>query len=177
MTDIHRNTRRPAPKTRRHRQLSTSGQRQFNWQHISKIEYRTLHGIKPIEEIQIQYDAARSRTGPTLQINRLINDLKRQLADTYRLLHTQTWNNLINRLDIEEDIRKFWKTIKRLKGNDKQKILGLRGSQNNKSYLANDKERLFRDHWTKICSNDDDDNNDFDYDHATQIENNLYDNF
>ena len=34
-----------------------------------------------------------------------------------------------------------------------------------------------RDHWTKIFSNDDYDNNDFDYDHVTQIENNLNDYF
>ena len=41
-----------------------------------------------------------------------------------------------------------------------------------KTYLATDKERLFRNHWTKIFSN-----NDFDYDHVTEIENNLIDNF
>ena len=132
--------------------------------HIPTIKYRTIPGIKPTEEIrllQIQYDAAiteRTRTGPTIQINRLINDLKRRLADSYRLLQNQTWNDLISRLDIEEDPTKFWKTIKRLKGNDKQKIPYLRDSQNNKTYLATDKERLFRNHWTKIFSNDDSDN-------------------
>ena len=65
--------------------------------------------------LQIQYDTAigeMTRTGPTLQTNRLINDLKRQLADSYRLLQNQTWNNLINRLNIEEDTIQFWKTIK-----------------------------------------------------------------
>ena len=140
---------------------------------IPKIKYRTLPSIKPTDEIrmlQIQYDTAieeRTRTGPTLQTNRLINDLKRQLADSYRLLQNQTWNNLTNRLDIEEDPTKFWKTIKRLQGNDKQKIPYLRGSQNNKIYSANDKEQLFRDHWTKIFSNDDDDNNDFNYESMT----------
>ena len=126
-------------------------------QHIPKIKYRTLPGIKPTDEIkilQIQYDTAiaeRTRTGRTLQTNRLINDLRRQLADSYRLLQNQTWNNLINRLDIEEDPTKFWKTIKK-KGNDKQKIPYLRDSQNNKTYLAGDKEQLFRDHWTKISA-------------------------
>ena len=113
----------------------------------------------------------RTRTGPNLLINRHINDLKRQLADEYRLLQNQTWNNQIDRL--EDDPQKFWKTIKRLKGNIKQRIPCLRDSHNNKLHTAPEKEQLFRNHWGKIFSGDDDDNNDFDYDHITGIENHL----
>ena len=58
-------------------------------------------------------------------------------------------------------------------GDNKQKIpylRQLRDSQNNKTYLVNDKEQLFRDHWTKIFSSDDDENGGFDYDHTTEKE-------
>lgn len=41
--------------------------------------------------------------------------------------------------------------------------------------MAKDTEELFRDHWTKILSNDNDNN--LDYDHVTEIENSLINKF
>ena len=63
------------------------------------------------------------------------------MADEYRLLQNQTWDNLIDRLDIEDDPKKYWKTIKRLKGNNKQRIQYLRDSNNNKLHTAPEKEQ------------------------------------
>ena len=66
----------------------------------------------------------------------------------------------------------YWKQIF-----GKQRIPYLRDSHNNKLHTAPEKEQLFRNHWGKIFSGDDDDNNDFDYDHITGIENHLNDDF
>ena len=138
--------------------------------------------FKPTDDIkylQVQYDAANlemTRNGPSLHISRLINDLKRQLTDSYRLQQNQIWNDLIHQLDIENDPQKFWKTIRQLKGNDKQKIPYLRDSQNQKIHSNRDKERLFRNPYQKIFSNIDDEDNDFDNDHTALIETNLTNN-
>ena len=72
------------------------------------------------------------------------------------MLQNETWNDIITKLDIEEDSTKFWKTIRRLKGNNKQAMPFIRDYQNIKLYTAHDKERLFRRHWTKIFSNNND---------------------
>ena len=50
-------------------------------------------------------------------------------------------------------------------------------SHNNKLHTPHDKERLFRDHWTKIFSNNDPEDNDFDYDHIQAIERTVTSNF
>ena len=69
--------------------------------HIPKINYRTIPGIKPTEltkYIQVQYDAAlveRTRNGPTIEITRLLSDLKRRLSEEYRRLQNGTWNDII----------------------------------------------------------------------------------
>ena len=160
----------------------TSIVQQATESYVPKIKYRILPGIKRTDDIkflQVQYDAANlemTRKRPSLHISRLINDLKRQLTDSYRLLQNQTWNDLIHQLDIENHPQKFWKTIRRLKGNDKQKIPYLQDSQNQKIHSDRDKERLFRNHWQKIFSNIDDEYNDFDNDHTALIEPNLTNN-
>ena len=72
--------------------------------------------------IQVQYDAAiveRTRNGPTMEITRLLSDLKIRLSEEYRMLQNETWNNIITKLDIEENSTKFWKTVRRHKGNNK----------------------------------------------------------
>ena len=150
---------------------------------IPIIKYRTIPGIKPNDTtklLQIQYDAAIRHiyeNGPALETIRLINDLKRRLRDEYKTLQRNTWDQLITNLDIDENPTSFWKTIRRLNGNFKQKIPYIRDSHNNKLFTPQDKERLFRTHWTKIFSSDDPEDNDFDYDHINSIEQTVTDNF
>lgn len=147
---------------------------------IPTIRQRIVPGLKPSHDLlllEIQYNALRDdidEHGPSFERNRLINGLKRQMTTEYHILQNRTWNDIIDRLDLEEDPTKFWKTVRRLQGNDKQKIPYLRDHDNNKVYDVRDKELLFRRRWTKIFSCDDDPDNDFDYDHIETIEEALY---
>ena len=72
------------------------------------------------------------------------------------ILQNQTSYDQIHRLDIDDDPKKFWKTIRRLKRNDKQKKTYLGDSQNQKLHSDWNKEILFRNHRQKIFSNIDD---------------------
>ena len=150
---------------------------------IPTIRYRTIPGIKPNDTtklLQIQYDAAIRHiyeNGPALETIRQINDLKRRLRDEYKTLQNNVWDQLITNLDLDENPTSFWKTIRRLNGNRKQKTPYLRDRHNNKLHTPHDKERLFRDHWTKIFSNNDPEDNDFDYDHIQAIERTVTSNF
>jgi hypothetical protein len=150
---------------------------------LPTLKYRTIPGILPndeIKQIQILYSTAVQHIatiGPSLALMRYIDDLKRQLRTEYLILSNETWNNIIDRLDLEDDPKKFWKTVKRLKGNDKQRIPYLRDHDNAKLHSATDKEILFRNHWSKIFSDDDDQDNDFDNDFTDVIKNDLDQNF
>ena len=143
---------------------------------IPTIKYRTVPGIKPthnIKLIQIQYNAAMEHfryNGPSPQLNTHINNLKHQLQHEYRTLQSQVWNNIIHNIDIEHDPTRFWHSIKRLQGNNKQGIPYIRDQHNNKIHKTEDKETLFREHWGKIFSHDDLEDADFDYEHIHDIE-------
>jgi hypothetical protein len=146
---------------------------------IPTITHRTLPGIKPDQDmrtLEIRYNAIRDElydNGPSIELNRLMNDIKQDLRTGYKRLQNQIWNDLVDGLDLEDDSTKFWKTIRRLQGNDKQKIPYLRDHDNNKVYDEKDKEELFRRRWTKIFSADDDPDNDFNYDHIEYVEDEL----
>ena len=146
---------------------------------IPTLRYRITPTAKQTDDIKtltILYNEAIEhirQNGPSLELTRYINDLKRQLTTDYRLIQNQAWNELISKLDTETDPTKFWKTIKRLQGNNKQKIPYLRDSHNNKLHTPQEKEVLFRKHWTKIFTADDDEDNNFDYDFITDIERQL----
>lgn len=146
---------------------------------IPTITKRTVPGIKPTHEtrlLEIQYNATVDeilRTGPTAELNRRQNDLKQQLQTEYQRLHNRVWDDLVEKLDDEPDCTRFWKTIKRLKGNNKQTTPYLRDHENNKVYDVQDKERLFRNHWTKIFSIDDDPENTFDHEHTRHVEQSM----
>ena len=150
---------------------------------IPTITQRNPPGLRPDHEarlLEIQYNATIRHiyeNGPTLQLNRQLTDLKLRLRRKYYDLQDATWNDIIDKLDVEPDATKFWKTINKMKGNNKQKIPYLKDHHNNKLDSPQDKERLFRDHWTKIFTNDDPDDNDFDHDHIAAIEKEVEDNF
>ena len=143
---------------------------------IPTITQRTIPGIKPTHElqlIQIQYDATLEYTrryGTNVDIYRWTLELRHRLADEYRRLQSKTWDELIEKLDIEDSPTKFFQQIKRLQGNNKQSTPYLRDEQDNKLETPQEKEAIFRRYWTKIFTNDDDEDNNFDYDHIDEIE-------
>ena len=161
----------------------TQAVKQASDNNIPTIQYRTLPGIRQNDEtrrLQRLYDQALEtleRYGPSIELSRHISDLKRQLRTEYQQTANQTWDRLIENLDIQEDPQKFWKTTRRLQGNDKQKAPYIRDHNNKKLHTPQDKEQLFRNHWQKIFTDEDDPDLEYDVDFTTDIETRLNDNF
>ena len=75
---------------------------------IPAIKYRTIPGTTPnddIKRLNLQYNATLEelrQNGPTPDLMRQINELRRQMTTEYSLLQNQNWNDIIGRLDIED---------------------------------------------------------------------------
>ena len=144
---------------------------------IPTLRYRTVPGIKPndtIRTIQQEYDSLiwiRESMGTNLEINRQINELKHRLSEEYKRLQNECWNNLIDRLDIQEDPTAFWQSIKKLQGTNKTLTPYIKDHNNKKIDNPKDKEILFRNHWQKIFTDEDGPDDNFDQDAIQQTEN------
>ena len=150
---------------------------------IPTLKYRTIPGVRPTNEtrrIQQQYDALLldiAYNGPTLEKSRQVNALKRQLRLEYQMQQNEVWNGLIQNLDLEDDPTRFWKTVRKLKGTDKQKTPYLRDHQNQKIHSPEGKETIFRTHWKNIFTDEDDGDNNFDSDFTEEIATRLHNNY
>ena len=146
---------------------------------IPTITHRIVPGIKPnntTRQLQAEYDQTLhdiGTHGPTLERYRQMNRLRHDIRTEYKRLHDDVWNDIIRDLDTEDDPTKFWKTVRRLQGTNKQETPYLKDHNNTKLHTPEEKERLFRNHWTKIFSDEDPDENNFDYEHIEDIQHRL----
>ena len=131
--------------------------------YIPTIKHRVLPGIAPSQEIIEQQNIIQlyhmiTRTfGPSPILGQLISSAKKHLNQAYITLSDTQWNNIIAKLDIEEDMKQFFSTIKKLKGSDKTSITYIRDHNNIKITDNTEKEQHFRQHWIKIFRNDQED--------------------
>ena len=121
---------------------------------------RTIPGVRPdrtTKRLQTDYQQLLTdiRTyGPSQEKYRKLNRLQNDISKAYKDIATATWEGLISQLDIETDPQKFWKTLKRLQGTNKQTAPYLKDRDGQKIYTNEDKERLFREHWDSIFTDD-----------------------
>lgn len=148
-------------------------------QNIPNIKHRTIPGVKQTHKIkvtQIQYTATVQyikENGPTILLNQRLIFLRQELHKEYRRLQEETWTGLIKELDNTDDPTTFWRSIRRMQGNDKQTIPYLRDEHKRQLDTPEEKEPLFRQHWQTIFTNNDEEDNNFDYDHIEHIEQQL----
>jgi len=130
--------------------------------HVPTIHHRTIPGLRKnhaISLLEIQYQTTLdyiATYGPNPILYRRITELRHDIGQEYRQLNDINWTNLINNLNDEQDATKFWKTVKRMQGNNKQTLPYLKDHHDNKLHTPEDKERLFRQHWAKIFTIDED---------------------
>ena len=141
-------------------------------QSIPTIYKRQIPGVKPNQTIyQLQKQHADliqniTITGPNRQKYNQLESIRKQLNIEYKRLYSETWDQIIENLNKTTDPTKFWKTIKRLQGNDQQRPPYIKDNDGNKLYTDNDREPLFRSHWSGIFS----DNGTMDNDHTKTID-------
>ena len=149
---------------------------------IPTISYRIIPGIKPDQttiELQHHYNALKQdiiQHGPSLQKYRTLIRLQHELNTHYKNIHTDTWNNIINKMQIEPNPKIFWRSIRKLSGNSHRQYIPYIIHNNTKIHDTPQKEIIFRNHWTSIFDGKDPDINDFDHRHIRHIEQTLQNN-
>jgi hypothetical protein len=123
--------------------------------------------------LQIQYTATVkfiAENGPSVQLNQRLIQLRRALHVEYKNQQEQTWTGLISKLDTTADPKTFWSSVRRMQGSNKQIIPYLRDNNGKQLDTPEEKEPLFRQHWQNIFTNNDEEENNFDYTHIEHIE-------
>ena len=147
-------------------------------QTIPKIHHRTIPSVNPtheIKQIQLSYNRLLnniSTYGPSIHKHRSLLQLRYQLHQQYRNINNNNWNDLIQKLDSTDDPKQFWRSIRKMMGNNtKQQTPYLRDQHNNKLHTPQEKEPIFRKHWEKIFT--DEDNENFDYENIEYVKDQL----
>ena len=144
------------------------------------IQYRVLPGAQPnryIKKLQRTYKRLMTiiRTyGPNLERYRLLRTLQQDLKDEYDRLTRSTWDNIIQTIDTDYDPRVFFKTIKRLMENSTT-ISPYIIHNDERLYDPQRQEPVFRQFWQNVFTDEDPDNNNFDYDSIQQIKDSMND--
>jgi hypothetical protein len=138
-------------------------------ENIPKTKHRTIPHFKTTHEtrlLQIQHDAILQDIltyGPSLAKYKTLTELRNRLRHEYGQLKTQTWNDLIEKTDIETNSKDFWQSIKRMIGRTTTKEQKyLKGHNNEDIYDSDKKEELFRKYWETVFKISDEENADFD---------------
>ena len=131
--------------------------------HTPLLKHRVVPGSFQNHEIRTlhsQLDATYNHivtSGPSPELHQQLTHLKHQLKTKYQETAQETWDEIVQNIDTERDPSKFFKSIKRFQGNNKQKAPYLQKDNGDKFKKPEEKEVLFRDHWKNIFRNDQDD--------------------
>ena len=89
---------------------------------IPKSKFKTLPHFRSSHEtrlLQIQYEALTEdirRHGTNYGTQNRLNHLRQEIQTLLRHLYGQAWDNIISRIDIETNPKKFWTDIKKTTG-------------------------------------------------------------
>ena len=144
------------------------------------ITYRTVPGVQPtahvkkLQDINKRLMTIMTTYGTNPERHRLLLTIRRNLKDEYQRLNTKTWNDIIDKIDAENDPKIFFKAIKRMTGNSTNYSPFIIHNDK-KLFDPKDQEPIFRGFWSDIFKDEDPDENDFDYDFIADIETRLND--
>jgi hypothetical protein len=144
---------------------------------IPTLSYRIIPGIKPTHEtltIQTQYQHTVRYTlenGPTPELHRHLISLRQQLQHIYKQQHANNWDTLIQALDIQEDPKIFWTSIRKMLGSNTKQTTPYLEHNNTKLHTPQEKEPIFRQHWQNIFTEHHHD--DFDTEHINRVQQHM----
>ena len=139
------------------------------------LNYRKIPGIQPNNRIlKLQRIFKRLLTiletyGTSPIRQNFLTSLRNDISDEYKRLYNETWDEIIRKIDTNYDPSTFFKSIKRMTGS----TTGLSPfliHNNNRIYDPKQQEPIYRQHWQTIFSDNDPDDNNFNYDFINEIE-------
>ena len=105
----------------------------------------------------------------------MIHNIQEQLRVENQRIYNEKWSTTIAQLqETYRDPHKFWACIRRLMGGNNNIMPYLVDTQGNKIFTERDKEVLFRDIWKNIFKIDPRDNQTFDLNHESMVQNYLH---
>ena len=110
--------------------------------------------------------------GTNIQRHQLLQTLRQNISDEYNKLNNITWDNIIAKIDTNNDPKTFFNAIKRMTGNASN-ISPYIIHNEIKLYDPRQQEPIFRDYWKNIFTSEDPNDNNFDYEFTENIENHL----
>ena len=148
-------------------------------QTIPTSKYKTIPHIKTNNEIrnlQILYTAIINqinRHGTNNDIYTYLLNIRTSLQEKLREKYIEDWTNIIKKLSLEKNPKKFWQSIKKLSGdNSRPKAQHLKDHENNNVYKPENKEQIFRNYWeNKIFKITEEENANFDERHEILVTN------
>ena len=89
--------------------------------------------------------------------------MRQQLRDEIVRLKTESWNELVEKTDLERNSKDFWLSVRRMLGKKETMMMKyLKDHENRMVHEDKSKEEIFRKYWEKILQITDDDNEEFD---------------
>ena len=111
--------------------------------------------------------------GINIQRHQLLQPLRQNISDEYNRFNNITWDNIIAKIDTNNDPKTFFNAIERMTGNASN-ISPYIIHNEIKIYDPRQQEPIFRDYWKNIFTSEDpNDDNNFDYKFTENIENQL----
>ena len=110
--------------------------------------------------------------GTNIQRHQLLQTLRQNISDEYNRLNNITWDNIIAKIDTNNDPKTFFNAIKRMTGNASNKSPYIIHNEI-KIYDPRQQEPIFIDYWKNIFTSEDPNDNNFDYEFTENIENQL----
>ena len=109
------------------------------------------------------------KNGTNVNRRKQLSRCRKLIKEEFNHEQRKNWGNLIEKMN-KENIADFWNHIKRIYGRKETKeVAYLKDSHNNNVYEDSEKEKLFRDHWSKVFKISDEENEDFDEETEEQI--------
>ena len=123
---------------------------------IPTLHYRIIPGATPNEDIRQTHRELREvytliRTyGPLQHYTDRLTRLRHTLRQQFIAARTNTWDEIIRKIELNDDPSSFWKSVKRFQGNKKQEMSYLRDNSGNKVQTNHEKQQLFTEYMRPI---------------------------
>ena len=72
-----------------------------------------------------------------------LNQLRQDIQTEHRRLYEQAWDNIISKMDIETDHKKFWTNIKKLQGNENKSRDQTSETKTDKMFMSTKTKKLY----------------------------------
>lgn len=124
-----------------------------------------MNFIEPMRRLQVRYNNIKhylQQYLPTRDVMRNLHEIQQELQAECKTLQNATWDNLIEKLDVEKSPKTFWEGVNKLMGSKNKPRTQIKDQNGNKLYSEQEIEQAFRRQWNKVFKISEQENEEFD---------------